>query len=137
MTLKLKLTIYTSLLLQGRHHTAGTSSGMGMASGISNGHCPNGIGVGSRRGSLLSTTGDQTDTMSDDDIKSSTKFSKQHLVSSDLKTKTRRSETGIKKYLPHIKGRFHAKISENERGISLEFGKFVALISITGRCKPQ
>ena len=104
-----------------------------MSSGLSNGHCPNGIGVGSRRGSLLSAT-DQNDTMSEDDIKSSTKFSKQHLVSSDSKSKSRleRSEKGIKKYLPHIKGRFHAKISENERGISLEFGKFVALISITG-----
>ena len=103
---------------------------MGMVSGISNGHIANGIGVGSRRGS------DETDTMSEDDIKSSTKFSKQHLVSSDSKRKTRmgRTEKGFKKYLPHIKGRFHAKISENERGISLEFGKFVALISITGRC---
>ena len=108
---------------------------MAIASGLSNGHCPNGIGVGSRRDSLLSTMGDQTDTMSDDDIKSSTKFSKQHLVSSDSKSKNdrlERSEKGIKKYIPHIKGRFHAKISENERGISLEFGKFVALISITG-----
>ena len=111
---------------------------MAIATGLSNGHCPNGIGVGSRRGSLLSTMGDQTDTMSDDDIKSSTKFSKQHLVSSDSKSKTdrlERSEKGIKKYIPHIKGRFHAKISENERGISLEFGKFVALISITGKLK--
>ena len=110
---------------------------MAISSGLTNGHCPNGIGVGSRRGSILSGMGDQTDTMSDDDIKSSTKFSKQHLVSSDSKSKSRldRSEKGIKKYLPHIKGRFHAKISENERGISLEFGKFVALISITGMFK--
>ena len=76
-----------------------------MSSGLSNGHCPNGIGVGSRRDSLLSALGDQTDTMSEDDIKSSTKFSKQHLVSSDSKSKSRleRSEKGIKKYLPHIK----------------------------------
>ena len=29
---------------------------------------------------------------------------------------------------------FTAKFSEHERGISLEFGKFVALISISGKC---
>ena len=119
-------------IFQGRHRAGSTTSGMAISSGLSNGHCPNGIGVGSRRDSLLSAMGDQTDTMSEDDIKSSTKFSKQHLVSSESKTKGRleRSEKGIKKYLPHIKGRFHAKISENERGISLEFGKFVALLII-------
>ena len=104
-----------------------------MTAAIYNGRLSNGLGV-SRRDSLLSATGDQTDTMSDDDVTSTTKFSKQHLVA-DSKQKKRPFEAkkGIRKYLPHIKGRFHAKISENERGISLEFGKFVALISITGR----
>ena len=136
------LLINIFLFLQSRHRTPSASSPVG-GMGISNGHVQNGIvGIGgSRRDSMISATGDQTDDgtmMSDEDVKgSSTKFSKQHLVSSDSRISgaggsREGGRKGIRKYLPHIKGRFHAKISENERGISLEFGKFVALISITG-----
>ena len=47
-------------------------------------------------------------------------------------TTTTAAKKLVKPKRPFVKGRFHTKISENERGISLEFGKFVALISISG-----
>ena len=81
--------------------------------GVSNGHCSNGIVIGGPHGQ----TGNGGEKPS--------KISLPRRGSRSSKRQQQQQQQQPKKF-------FQAKFHEQERGISLEFGKFVALISISG-----
>ena len=86
--------------------------------GVSNGHCSNGIVIGgTQSGSGPSGSGENPPKIS-------------------LPRRGSRSSRRQKEQQQQPKKFFQAKFHEQERGISLEFGKFVALISISGKANP-
>ena len=98
------LNVFFFSILQRDFPNGGTN---GLGGHLSNGHCSNGLVIGGQAEKKISLP------------RQGSRREKRQQQQQQLQNQP-------KKF-------FTAKFSEHERGISLEFGKFVALISISGR----